>query len=42
MVAEIRPAAAKDAAPITAVFLASPSATIPYLPRLYDDEQTGA
>ncbi|MGL5818875.1 MAG: GNAT family N-acetyltransferase [Phycicoccus sp.] len=36
----IRPAISTDAAAITTVFLASREVTMPYLPRLYDDEQT--
>lgn len=42
MTAVIRSAAAADAAAITSVFLASRAATMAYLPRLYDDEQTAA
>jgi ribosomal protein S18 acetylase RimI-like enzyme len=38
----IRPADQTDADAITSVFLASRAAAMPYLPRLYDDEQTGA
>ncbi|MFF8474126.1 GNAT family N-acetyltransferase [Streptomyces sp. NPDC015414] len=36
----LRKAEAADAAEITNVFLASRAAAMPYLPRLYDDEQT--
>jgi GNAT superfamily N-acetyltransferase len=39
-VAAIRLAGDGDAEVITRVFLASRMATMPYLPRLYDDEQT--
>jgi hypothetical protein len=42
MPAVIRPADETDADAITSVFLASRAAAMPYLPRLYDDEQTGA
>lgn len=42
MTAVIRSDAAADAAAITSVFLASRAATMAYLPRLYDDEQTAA
>lgn len=42
MDAVIRPASVRDAEAITAVFLASRAATMAYLPRLHDDEQTGA
>lgn len=42
MAVVIRPAAAADAAAITTVFLVARAATMPYLPRLYDDEQTAA
>ncbi|GGM57287.1 histone acetyltransferase [Micromonospora sonchi] len=38
----IRRAEAADADAITQVFLASRAAAMPYLPHLYDDEQTGA
>lgn len=38
----IRRAVAEDADAITKVFLASRAAAMPYLPRLYDDEQTRA
>src|ERR1039458_3235605 len=38
----IRPADQTDADAITSVFLASRAVGMPYLPRLYDDEQTGA
>ena len=38
----IRRAVAEDADAITEVFLASRAAAMPYLPRLYDDEQTRA
>lgn len=41
-VAVIRHANDKDADAITQVFLASRAAAMPYLPRLYDDEQTRA
>ncbi|MFF8993508.1 GNAT family N-acetyltransferase [Streptomyces sp. NPDC014983] len=36
----LRTAVAADAAAITAVFLASRAAALPYLPRLYSDEET--
>ncbi|MGW3245934.1 N-acetyltransferase family protein [Streptomyces sp. NPDC001070] len=36
----IRPAAASDADAITAVFLASRAAAMPWLPRLHSDEET--
>ena len=42
MPAVIRPADETDADAITSVLLASKAAAMPYLPRLYDDEQTGA
>ncbi len=38
----IRRAHAEDADAVTEVFLASRAAAMPYLPRLYDDEQTRA
>lgn len=38
----LRRAEAADAEAITAVFLASRAAAMPYLPRLYSDEQTQA
>ncbi|TWV53633.1 GNAT family N-acetyltransferase [Streptomyces misionensis] len=38
----LRLAQPADAAAITAVFLASRAAALPYLPRLYSDEQTHA
>lgn len=38
----LREAVAADAAGITNVFLASRAAAMPYLPRLYSDEQTRA
>ncbi|MFF9850598.1 GNAT family N-acetyltransferase [Streptomyces litmocidini] len=38
----IRRATAADGEAVTAVFLASRTATMPYLPRLYSDEQTRA
>src|SRR5664279_4585312 len=42
MPAVIRPADETDAGAITSVLVASRAAAMPYLPRLYDDEQTGA
>ncbi|MFD6753087.1 GNAT family N-acetyltransferase [Micromonospora gifhornensis] len=38
----IRPARDSDADAVAEVFLASRAAAMPYLPRLYDDEQTRA
>lgn len=38
--AVVRPASTGDAEAITALFLASRAAAMPYLPRLYDDEET--